>query len=122
MAVSLSADGNTIRFTDQAKGVMTAAFTDALKNAQGGAGSLGTTSYGTGFYKPKLNPKGAVVTEADFAELGKGDPVVYAIGKLTKIAAESAVDMRSLAQKMGASLETQGDSKRYLRNMTNAFR
>jgi len=122
LGVSLMKDGNFVSLDAQGKIAFAEAFTTALKSAQGGAGSLGTTSPSTGFYKPKLNPKGAVVTEADFAELGKGDPVVYAIGKLTKIAAESAVDMRSLAQKMGASLETQGDSKRYLRNMTNAFR
>jgi hypothetical protein len=122
LGVSFVVGGNAVDLTAGAKTVLTEAFTTALRNAQGGAGSLGTTSYGTGFYKPKLNPQGKEVTEADFAELGKGDPVVYAIGKLTKIAAESAVDMRSLAQKMGASLETQGDSKRYLRNMTNAFR
>jgi hypothetical protein len=122
LGVSLMSGGNNVGFTENAKSVMISAFTTALKTAQGGAGTLGTTNYSTGFYKPKLDPKGKIVTEADFAEIGKGDPVVYALGKLTKIAAESASDMRSLAEKMGASLDTQGDSRKYLKNMAGAFR
>jgi hypothetical protein len=114
-------DGNWISLSTQGQVQMRDMMTQALKNSLGGAGSLGTTSYSTGFYKPKLDPKGKVVTEADFAEIGKGDPVVYALGKLTQIAAESATDMRSLAMKMGASLDTAGDSKRYLRSMAGAF-
>jgi hypothetical protein len=62
-----------------------------------------------------------MVTDKDFIELGKGDPVVYALGKLTQIAAESAVDMRSLATKMGASLDTQSGSLRYLQKLNGAF-
>jgi hypothetical protein len=115
-------DGNWISFSTVGQVQMRDMMTQALKNSLGGAGSLNTSNFSTGFYKPKLNPRGKEVTEADFAEIGKGDPVVYAIGKLTKIAAESASDMRSLAQKMGASLDTQSDSKRYLRNMAGAFR
>ena len=115
-------DGNWISLSTAGQVQMRDMMTQALRNAQGGAGSLGTTSFSTGFYKPKLNPQGKAVTEADFAEIGKGDPVVYALGKLTKIAAESASDMRSLASKMGASLDTQSDSKRYLKNMAGAFR
>jgi hypothetical protein len=122
LLVALMKEGNYIALSGEGKTAFTEVFTTALKNAQGGAGALGTTNYSTAFYKPKLDPKGKVVTEADFAEIGKGDPVVYALGKLTKIAAESADDMRSLAVKMGASLDTQSDSKRYLRTMTNAFR
>jgi hypothetical protein len=122
LGVSFVTGGNAVDLTAGAKTVLTEAFTTALRNAQGGAGSLNTTSFSTGFYKPKLNPQGKAVTEADFAEIGKGDPVVYALGKLTKIAAESASDMRSLASKMGASLDTQSDSKRYLKNMAGAFR
>jgi hypothetical protein len=95
--------------------------TQALKNAHGGAGSLGTTTYSTQFYHKQTNPKGKPVTEADFAEISKSDPVVYALGKLTVIAAESATDMRSLANKMGASLETQGDSRRFLQKMQGAL-
>jgi hypothetical protein len=122
LGVSLMKDGNFVSLDAQGKIAFAEAFTTALKGAHGGAGSLGTTSFSTGFYKPKLNPQGKAVTEADFAEIGKGDPVVYALGKLTKIAAESASDMRSLATKMGASLDTQGDSRRYLKNMQSAFR
>jgi hypothetical protein len=122
LLVALMKEGNYIALSGEGKTAFTEVFTTALKNAQGGAGALGTTNYSTAFYKPKLDPKGKPVTEADFAEIGKGDPVVYALGKLTKIAAESADDMRSLAVKMGASLDTQSDSKRYLRTMTNAFR
>ena len=122
LGVSLMKDGNFVSLDAQGKIAFAEAFTTALKSAQGGAGSLGTTSPSTGFYKPKLNPQGKAVTEADFAEIGKGDPVVYALGKLTKIAAEEVDVMRSLATKMGASLDTQSDSKRYLRNMAGAFR
>jgi hypothetical protein len=122
LGVSLMAGGNFVTLDAQGKSAFTEVFTNALKNSIGGAGALGTTNYSTGFYKPKLDPKGKPVTEADFAEIGKGDPVVYALGKLTQIAAESATDMRSLALKMGASLDTAGDSKRYLRNMSQAFR
>jgi hypothetical protein len=121
LGISFVTGGNAVDFTIGAKTILVEAFTTALKNAQGGAGALNTTNYSTGFYKPKLNPQGKEVTEADFAEIGKGDPVVYALGKLTKIAAESATDMRSLATKMGASLDTAGDSKRYLRSMAGAF-
>ena len=122
LGVSLMQGGNLVTLGTEGKAAFVEVFSNALKNAQGGAGSLNTTSFSTGFYKPKLNPQGKAVTEADFAEIGKGDPVVYALGKLTKIAAESASDMRSLASKMGASLDTQSDSKRYLRNMAGAFR
>ena len=115
-------DGNWISFSTAGQTQLKDIMTQALKNAVGGAGALGTTSYSTGFYKPKLNPQGKAVTEADFAEIGKGDPVVYALGKLTQIAAESATDMRSLAMKMGASLDTAGDSRKYLKNMAGAFR
>ena len=121
LGVSLMQGGNLITLSGEGKAAFLDVFTTALKNAQGGAGALNTTNYSTGFYKPKLNPQGKAVTEADFAEIGKGDPVVYALGKLTQIAAESATDMRSLATKMGASLDTAGDSKRYLRSMAGAF-
>jgi hypothetical protein len=122
LGVSLMQGGNLVTLGTEGKAAFVEVFSNALKNAQGGAGSLNTTSFSTAFYKPKLNPQGKAVTEADFAEIGKGDPVVYALGKLTKIAAESASDMRSLASKMGASLDTQSDSKRYLKNMAGAFR
>jgi hypothetical protein len=121
LLVALMEGGNLITLSGTGKTAFTEVFTNALKNAQGGAGALGTTNYSTAFYKPKLNPQGKPVTEADFIEIGKGDPVVFALGKLTQIAAESATDMRSLATKMGASLDTQSDSRRYLQKLNGAF-
>jgi len=121
LLVALMKEGNYIALSGEGKTAFTEVFTTALKNAQGGAGALGTTNYSTQFYNKKTNPTGKPVTEADFAEIGKSDPVVYALGKLTQIAAESATDMRSLASKMGASLDTQGDSRRYLQKMQGAF-
>lgn len=114
-------DGNWISLSTAGQVQMRDMMTQALKNAHGGAGSLGTTTYSTQFYHKQTNPKGKPVTEADFAEISKSDPVVYALGKLTVIAAESATDMRSLANKMGASLETQGDSRRFLQKMQGAL-
>jgi hypothetical protein len=121
LLVALMEGGNLITLSGTGKIAFTEVFTNALKNAQGGAGALGTTNYSTQFFNKKTNPTGKPVTEADFIEIGKGDPVVFALGKLTQIAAESATDMRSLATKMGASLDTQSDSRRYLQKLNGAF-
>jgi hypothetical protein len=121
LAVSLSSAGNAITFTANAKGILTSAFVDALKSAQGGAGPLGTTSVRPGdFYDPKAK-KGKAFTENDLIEYGKGDPIIFALGKLTKETAEGVEVMRSLATKMGAVVSANSDSVRYLKKIGNNF-
>jgi len=121
LAVSLVKDGNAIDLTQNAKTVLTEAFGAALRSAQGGPTPAARTSPSvSGLYDP-VTKKGRMFGETDFQEVGKYDPVVYALGKLTKIQAEHVELSREMAVAMKLNVRQTTESGRYLRSMNRAF-
>ena len=119
--VSLVSGGNFVTLDAAGKAAFTEVFANALKNAQGGTGTVRPTApTTTGLYDPKTK-QGKVFTETDLIEYGKGDPVVFGLGKLIKATSEQVDVMRSMASKMGAQVNGTSDSVRYLRRIERSF-
>jgi len=114
-------DGNWISFSAAGQSQLRDMMSAALRSAQGGPTPAARTSPSvSGLYDPATK-KGRVFGETDFQEVGKYDPVVYAIGKLTKIQAEHVELSREVATAMKLNVRQTTESGRYLRSMNRAF-
>jgi hypothetical protein len=114
-------DGNWISYSTAGQTQLRDMMTQALRSAQGGPTPAARTSPSvSGLFDP-VTKKGRAFGETEFQEVGKYDPVVYALGKLTKIQAEHVELSREVAVAMKLNVRQSTESGRYLRSMNRAF-
>ena len=106
LIVALATDGgNVIQFSKESLNELRGAIRES---------GTGTTRPSTStFYDPNTK-KGKVFTEKDFFEYGKGDPLLYAMGKLMKINGEAVEVLRAIAINAKAQVTNTGDTANVL--------
>lgn len=101
LLVALADGANTIRFSE--------AGLKELKGAIRESGTGTTRPSTSDFYDPKTKG-GKIFTEKDFMEYGKGDPLLYAMGKLMKINGEAVEVLRAIALNSKAQVASSSDT------------
>jgi hypothetical protein len=105
VALAQGEGGNKIEYSDpglaQLKG--------AIREINPGT----TRPSSSAFYDP-TKKTGKVFTEKDFFEYGKGDPMLYAMGKLMKINGEAVEVLRAIAINAKAQVTNTGDTANVL--------
>jgi hypothetical protein len=122
LIVALAEDvSNPISLTSLGQQQLTTIFGTVLQNVlKGGPTSVPVTKpTTTGFYDPKTK-QGKVFDMESFIEYGKGDPMLYAFGKMLKLEAEMLETMKAVARGQGIQVDKSTDSLNVLNKLRRA--
>ncbi len=110
---------NYIHLDDKGKAAFVEAFGTALQ-AKGGPTPTSSTSPSTSkFYNPETQ-KGKIFDMESFIEYGKGDPMLYAFGKMLKLEAEMLETMKAVARGQGIQVDKSTDALNVLNKLRKA--